>query len=81
MDVVGIAVVAGTLREHGALRGRAIAGLKTGDAARIFCRRLNAELLAVNGVYRTADDWGESLRDCAVQAWCDRGMLRVLALD
>ncbi|QUD90626.1 septum site-determining protein MinC [Phenylobacterium montanum] len=74
-------IAGGSIHVYGALRGRAIAGLKTGDAARIFCRRLDAELLAVNGVYRTAEDWGESLRDSAVQAWCDRGMLRVLALD
>jgi septum site-determining protein MinC len=74
-------IAGGSIHVYGALRGRAIAGIKAGDGARIFCRRLEAELVAVDGVYRTAEDWGASLQGCAVQVLCDRGALRLLALD
>ena len=52
-----------------------------GERARIFCSRLEAELVAVDGIYRTADDWGAALRGRAVQIQSDRGALRLLALD
>ena len=49
-------VAGGSIHVYGTLRGRAIAG-STGNAdARIFCRKLEAELLAIDGLYRTADD-------------------------
>jgi septum site-determining protein MinC len=73
-------IAGGSIHVYGALRGRAIAGVKTGGRARIFCQRLEAELVAVDGIYRTAD-WGASLQGCAVQVQCDRGALRLLALD
>ena len=74
-------IAGGSIHVYGALRGRAIAGLKVGERARIFCRRLEAELVAVDGVYRTAEEWGVALQGCAVQVQCDRGALRLLALD
>ena len=74
-------IAGGSIHIYGALRGRAIAGVKIGERARIFCQRLEAELVAVDGVYRTADDWGASLQGSAVQIQCDRGALRLLALD
>jgi septum site-determining protein MinC len=74
-------IAGGSIHVYGALRGRAIAGIKTGSQARIFCSRLEAELVAVDGVYRTAEDWGAAVQGCAVQAHCDRGVLRLLALD
>jgi septum site-determining protein MinC len=74
-------IAGGSIHIYGALRGRAIAGLKSGGEARIFCRRLDAELVAVDGVYRTAEDWGAPVQGHAVQVRCDRGALRLLALD
>jgi septum site-determining protein MinC len=74
-------IAGGSIHVYGALRGRAIAGTKAGERARIFCQRLEAELVAVDGVYRTADDWGAALQGRAVQIQCDRGALRLLALD
>ena len=74
-------IAGGSIHIYGALRGRAIAGVKTGSQARIFCSRLEAELVAVDGIYRTAEDWGAAVQGCAVQAHCDRGVLRLLALD
>jgi septum site-determining protein MinC len=71
----------GSIHIYGALRGRAIAGLKAGSQARIFCRRLEAELVGVDQLYRTAEHWGAGLHGRAVQVQCDRGALRLSAFD
>lgn len=74
-------IAGGSIHVYGALRGRAIAGLKTGESARIFCRRLEAELVGVARLFRTADNWGPDLHGRAVQVRCDRGSLRLSPLD
>lgn len=61
----------GSIHVYGTLRGRAIAGYTGNAAARIFCRKLEAELLAIDGLYRTADGMEPVLRGRAVQAWLD----------
>ena len=71
----------GSIHVYGALRGRALAGLKTGAGARIFCRKLEAELIGVDQLYRTAEHWGQGLHGHAVRVFCDRGSLRLAALD
>jgi septum site-determining protein MinC len=48
-----------------------LAGSVGNPEARIFCRRLEAELLAIDGVYKTADDMAPDLRGQAVQLWLD----------
>jgi septum site-determining protein MinC len=73
-------IAGGSVHVYGSLRGRAIAGLKQ-TGARIFCRRLEAELVGVDQLYRTADHWGAELHGRAVQVACDRGALRLSALD
>jgi septum site-determining protein MinC len=73
-------IAGGSVHVYGALRGRAIAGLKT-EGARIFCTRLEAELVGVDQLYRTSDNWGPELHGRAVQVRCDRGALRLSALD
>ncbi len=62
-------VAGGSIHVYGALRGRAIAGLSGNKGARIFCRKLEAELLAIEGVYKTADDMDRALHGRAAQAW------------
>jgi septum site-determining protein MinC len=71
----------GSIHVYGALRGRAIAGLKAGKAARIFCRKLEAELVGVDQLYRTAEHWGDGLHGRAAQVLSDHGSLRLAALD
>lgn len=73
-------IAGGSIHVYGALRGRAIAGLKSGQGARIFCRKLEAELVGVDRLYRTAEHWGADLQGRAVQVRCDRGALRLSAL-
>ena len=74
-------IAGGSVHIYGALRGRAIAGLKTGGGARIFCRKLEAEMVGVDQLYRTAEHWGPDLHGRAVQVRCDRGALRLSAFD
>lgn len=71
----------GSIHVYGTLRGRAIAGLTGNNRARIFCRRLEAELLAIDGVYQTADDMGAALRGRPVQAWLAGEAMMLATLD
>ena len=49
-------VAGGSIHVYGTLRGRAMAGVRGNARARIFCRKNEAELLAINGYYRTAEE-------------------------
>jgi septum site-determining protein MinC len=62
-------IAGGSIHVYGALRGRAFAGLAGNSRARIFCNQVEAELLAIDGHYRIADDIESSLRSQAIQAW------------
>ena len=42
-------VAGGSIHIYGTLRGRAIAGSNGNARARIFCSKIEAELLAING--------------------------------
>ena len=64
-------VAGGSIHIYGTLRGRALAGSVGNAQARIFCRKLEAELLAIDGIYKTADDLPRDLRGHAVQLWLE----------
>ncbi|MBR0559220.1 septum site-determining protein MinC [Neokomagataea anthophila] len=49
-------IAAGSIHIYGALRGRAIAGIMEHAHARIFAQKMEAELLAIDGFYTTADE-------------------------
>ncbi|HEX4742876.1 MAG TPA: septum site-determining protein MinC [Caulobacteraceae bacterium] len=74
-------IAGGSIHVYGPLRGRAIAGVTTGASARIFCRKLEAELIAVDGLYKTAEHWGADLRGRPAQIQRDRDALIVSAFD
>lgn len=74
-------VAGGSIHVYGALRGRAIAGASGDPLARILCRRFEPELVAIDGLYRTADDLGEGLRGRPAQVRLVEDALRVSALD
>ena len=74
-------IAGGSIHIYGTLRGRAIAGLTGNNRARIFCRKLEAELLAIDGVYQTADDMNATLRGRPVQAWLAGGAMMLATLD
>ena len=73
-------IAGGSIHVYGTLRGRAIAGL-LGAGARIFCTRLEAELLAIDGVYKVADDIVPALRGRPVQARLDGDAIILTPLD
>jgi septum site-determining protein MinC len=74
-------VAGGCIHVYGTLRGRALAGTSGNRGARIFCRRIEAELLAIDGYYRTAVDLDAKLRDRPVQAWLAGETLMIAAID
>ncbi len=56
-------VAAGNIHVYGTLRGRAMAGCHGDEGAHIFCQSLNAELVAIAGLYQT----NEAIEDAARQ--------------
>jgi septum site-determining protein MinC len=64
-------VAGGSIHIYGTLRGRAMAGTTGNTSARIFCRKLEAELIAIDGFYKTAEDMEPGLRGKAVQIWLE----------
>jgi septum site-determining protein MinC len=73
-------VAGGSIHVYGALRGRAMAGINGNTAARIYCQKIEAELLAIDGYYQTADDIDETLRSRPAQAWLDGGTVKITPL-
>jgi septum site-determining protein MinC len=71
----------GSVHIYGTLRGRAIAGLAGNPSARIFCHKLQAELLAIDGVYQTADDMPAQLIGKPVMAWLDGDVMKISILE
>jgi septum site-determining protein MinC len=74
-------IAGGSIHVYGTLRGRGIAGLTGNHHARIFCSKLEAELLAIDGVYQTADDMSATLRGRPVQAWLAGDGMMLTTLD
>lgn len=64
-------IAGGSVHIYGTLRGRAMAGSVGNTSARIFCRKLEAELLAIDGVYKMAEDMAPALRGQPVQLWLE----------
>ncbi|QXP85396.1 septum site-determining protein MinC [Methylococcus sp. ANG] len=74
-DLVVIATVSpgaelmadGNIHVYGSLRGRAMAGVKGDLDARIFCRDLQAELIAIGGHYKISENLDGTVRGKPVQ--------------
>jgi len=74
-------VAGGSIHIYGTLRGRALAGASGNAKARIFCHRVEAELLAIDSFYKTADDIDARLRRGPAQAWLEGETLKISALN
>jgi septum site-determining protein MinC len=74
-------VAGGSIHIYGTLRGRAMAGVSGNSSARIFCNKIEAELLAIDGYYQTAEDIGEGLRSRPAQAWLEGDTMKITALN
>ena len=73
-------IAAGNIHIYGRLRGRALAGVMGDTTARIFCHALDAELLAIAGLYLTSENLAADVPRHYVQAFLDGESLRVEAL-
>ena len=74
-------VAGGSIHIYGALRGRAMAGVNGNSAARIFCQKIEAELLAIDGYYQTAEDIDANLRNRPAQAWLEGDIMKITPLN
>lgn len=74
---IGAELIAdGCVHAYAPMRGRAIAGAKGDATARVFCRKFEAELVAVAGVYAVADQM-QGVRGFPVQAFLKDGKLKI----
>ena len=74
-------VAGGSIHIYGTLRGRAMAGVNGNSNARIYCQRIEAELLAIDGYYQTAEEIDESLRNRPAQAWLQGDTMKITPLN
>lgn len=77
----GAEVIAkGNVHIYGALRGRAFAGAQGDENCHIFCRQLDAELVAIAGVFKTSEELDETLRNSASHIHLQADQLNIKAL-
>jgi septum site-determining protein MinC len=74
-------VAGGSIHIYGTLRGRAMAGVNGNSAARIYCQKIEAELLAIDGYYQTAEEIDVNLRNRPAQAWLDGDTMKITPLN
>ena len=58
-----------------------MAGVNGNPAARIYCQKIEAELLAIDGYYQTAEDISVTLRNRPAQAWLDGEIMKITPLN
>jgi len=74
-------VAGGSIHIYGTLRGRAMAGVNGNSSARIYCQRIEAELLAIDGYYQTAEEIDVSLRNRPAQARLEGDTMKITPLN
>jgi septum site-determining protein MinC len=74
-------VAGGSIHIYGTLRGRAMAGVNGNSSARIYCQKIEAELLAIDGYYQTAEEIDASLRNRPAQAWLQGDTMKITPLN
>lgn len=70
----------GSVHVYGALRGRVLAGVQGDTQARIFCERLEAELIAIAGRYRLLDEIESNLKGQAVMIYLEQEKLKIVPI-
>jgi septum site-determining protein MinC len=77
----GAQVIAdGHVHIYAPLRGRAVAGAQGLPGARIFCQRLDAELVAISGAYVMPDEIPADRRGKPAQVYLEGGQCRIAPL-
>lgn len=70
----------GSVHVYGSLRGRVLAGIGGDTSARIFCQKLEAELVSIAGHYRLLDDIDTNLKGSPAMVWLDGEKLKITAM-
>lgn len=71
----------GNIHVYGALRGRALAGVKGNTKARIFCQSLEAELVSIAGQYKISEDMDKTQLKTPTQIYLDNDTLCFKKID
>jgi septum site-determining protein MinC len=58
-----------------------MAGINGNSTARIYCQKIEAELLAIDGYYRTAEEIDVTLCDRPTQVWLDGDIVQITPLN
>lgn len=67
----------GNIHIYGALRGRALAGINGDKQARIFCQRIDAELVSIAGHYWVNEDLAPMPDGQTIQIYLDQDRLHM----
>ena len=70
----------GHIHVYGALRGRALAGVHGDQSARIFCLKMNPQLISIAGNFLVSDSIAEEFRQGAAQAYLEEDVLHIAAM-
>ena len=70
----------GNIHVYGPLRGRALAGVRGNQEARIFCQELQAELVSVAGHYRISENVESELKGQRVHIYLQERTLHIVQL-
>ncbi|TGN42183.1 septum site-determining protein MinC, partial [Paracoccus liaowanqingii] len=70
-------VASGNIHVYGPLRGRAMAGCHGDESAHIFCQSLDAELVAIAGLYRTSETLEDAARQRCTHIYLEDEKLRM----
>lgn len=70
-------IARGNIHIYGPMRGRALAGVNGDKQARIFCQALDAELIAIAGLYKISDEFPPEARKQRVQVLLRNEELRI----
>jgi septum site-determining protein MinC len=70
----------GNIHVYGALNGRALAGMSGDKSARIFCSKLNAELVSIAGFYQTSEDLSSKYHQYPTQIFLVNDKLQIQEL-
>lgn len=70
-------VAAGNIHVYGPLRGRAMAGCHGDEGAHIFCQSLEAELVAIAGLYQTSETLDATARKGCTHIYLEDEKLRM----
>lgn len=71
----------GNIHVYGALRGRALAGVKGNVNARIFCYSMEAELISIAGQYKINEDMDRATLRKPTQVYLENDALKLVEIE